>query len=269
MRYFFLFILTFTLSNVIYSQQRLDISAGPSFPLGDFKNSDINNAKAAAASVGERLDISYTRKFSNHWGFVIKAYEQRNALNINSLSSQYDQVDYSNVVIYGSPYSSPPPPLQPHAPLNNWKFNKNAWWTSGLLIGLEGRTSLNNKLDFFAQIMAGPAFVLAPTVSGSASDDSTQAAYNRKGANGFGLNYEFKSGFIYNTGKRFNLIASIIYTGTNNIKFNNVITTFYYSHFNSFTLPYYYEYSTKRAEYQTLSSLQLTLGISFSITGKK
>lgn len=269
MRYFLLFTVTVSLSNLIYSQQRLDITVGPSFPLSNFRNSDINKVNAGAAIAGERLDVSLTHPYSNHWGYIIKLYEQRNGLNVNSISRQYDQLDYSNVVIYGGPYARPPPPAQHHDQLTNWKFNKNAWWTTGLLIGLEGTTSLNNKLNLFGQIMVGPTFVKAPTVSGSAYNDSTQAAYNHKGANALGLNYEIKTGFIYNTGKRFNLISSLIYMGTNNIKFNNVTSSFYYNHYNSLTLPYFYAYSNKSAQYQTLSSLQLTMGISFRIADKK
>jgi hypothetical protein len=269
MRYLLLSILTFTLSNLIYSQQRLDITAGPSFPLGIFKNSDINNAKAGAANLGERLDVSFTRNLSIHWGYIIKIYEQRNGLNVSSLSKQYDQIDYGNVVIYGGSYARPPAPADHHSTLSNWKFNNTAWWTTGLLFGLEGRTSLNNKLDLFAQIMAGPAYIKAAIISGNAYDDSTQGKYSRMEGNAFGLNYEIKTGFIYNTGKRFNLISSIIYTGTNNVKFKNVTGSFYYSHYNSLTLPYFYAYSYKNFHYHTLSSFQLTIGVSFKIASKK
>ena len=168
----------------------------------------------------------------------------------------------------GGPYARPPLPAQQHAPLSNWKFNNSAWWTTGLLIGLEGRTSLNKRLDLFAQIMAGPAYVKAPAISGTAYDDSTQAKYSHFEGNAFGLNFEIKTGFIYNIGKRFNLISSITYTGTNNVKFKKVIGSFYYSHYNSFTLPYFYAYSYKNTQYQTLSSLQLTIGVSFRIAAK-
>jgi hypothetical protein len=242
-------------SNYLYAQKWL-ISIGPSFPMGTFASSDIYSPYAGLASLGETLEVGYLIKQHKNVSFLIKAHGERNPINRSEISRQYDQM------ILGTP-GGPPSTLH-GAPVTNWSFENHSWWTTELLAGIEVETKDKNKQRWYGQGLLGGVFVKSPSVNGSAYNDSTHTGYNQSSSSAYGFNYQIKAGMILISSKRLAWDIGLVYSGTNNVGFKNITSSFYYNHYNgNVAQAYVYQYSNKREANQVISSLQLLIGIRF------
>jgi hypothetical protein len=237
------------------SAQKWQLSIGPSLPIGNFARSDINNPNSGLAILGEALEVGYLIKEHKNVSLLIKANAERNPINRSALSNQYDQM------ILGNP-GGPPSTLH-GAPVTNWSFENHAWWRAGLSAGVQLQTKELNKQRWYGGGWLGGVYVISPSVSGSAFDDSTHTRYSQSSGSAYGINYQIKGGMILRTSNRIWDIA-IVYSGTNNIAFKNITRSFYYNHYNgNAAQAYFYQNWNSVTANQVFSTLQLLIGIRF------
>lgn len=216
----------------------LSVSAGPSFPIGNFSNTDSGNELAGFAKTGEEVTISYTRKLNQHFGIVATLLGQRNGLNTKSLKQQFSRtkfVDPNTSFSAGNINPADPSQLpEPHynyVYYSNWNIEKHTWLSGSLLLGGSGIFPVqDSKLTFIIKGMAGVIYISSPKIE--ASDFTKEEASNiintskidieQSSESAFGFSYLAYGGVNYQAGKRIYLLLGINYLGTAKIRFPEV-----------------------------------------------
>lgn len=67
------------------SKSSIDISVGPSFPVGEFGNKDLGSNGAGLAKVGGFLTIDYGYRFSKHFGAIVSVQGRIYGVDENAL----------------------------------------------------------------------------------------------------------------------------------------------------------------------------------------
>jgi len=109
----------------------LIVSAGPSFPFGDFSSTDLNNTNAGLAKTGFAIDLKYGHQFDEVLGLALGAMYGRHNVDKSFLS------DGSGVSI-------------------------RPWEYFGILAGPMATAKLSEKTSFDLSVMSGVAFVTSP-----------------------------------------------------------------------------------------------------------
>ena len=202
----------------------IEISVGPSLPVGNFTaNSNLSEKPFASAVVGENIHISIEHKMTRHIGLTAMLYGQRNPLNTKALSREYD-----NEPFYIEPISSTggslPPVLPAPVYFSNWNIQNRSWYLESLLFGLADEFSLDKKGKFSLKIkaMIGGAHGSLPSLAAASSNDTARNYISKNGESDFGVSF-FGSGSInYQITHRIALTFSIEYLQTTTFNFSSV-----------------------------------------------
>jgi opacity protein-like surface antigen len=213
-----------------YSQNSQDkgyfsISAGPSFPIGNYGSKSINSSSAGFARVGESINISYSRLLGKRIGLSATVYGQRNPINTGALEAGFSQKKIYNGIWTGP--TTEPPAEFPYTVYPNWKFEKKSWLSSSLLAGGYGQFPLDktNHISLTTKAMIGVIYAHSPKLSGNSTTDTSSAHIEQTDKSALGFTWLVSAGVLYNLNKNIFLLANLDYTGSNEIKFKNVKET--------------------------------------------
>jgi len=256
----------------------LSLSIGPSFPVGDYAKTNVNNNLAGFAKTGEQVELSFEHKLSKHFGLAVMLHGQRNTINTTAMSEEFSQLKFYTAYFTGTtgyPTIPPPPVTSSYYTYPNWKFDAKSWLTGSLLIGAAGDFPIDtktNKLFITAKAMAGASYVSAPSMHGKSITDSTLAEVSQNGATAFAFSYLISGGLKYKLTQKLRLLFNVNYFGTSQAKFKNVTETLATA--KGFTVPNVYtfpnaqsisSYSATGIERQSVSTIGLNVGIGLSL----
>ena len=221
----------------------LSLSLGPAFAIGQFASKEFNSEKSGFAKPGGALALSYTRFVSKQFGVSININAQHNPMNVEALEDEY------NKSFQG---------------FSSWSFDKRSWLYAAALLGATGQFPLDkkDKFAFVAKAMAGYAFAKSPGIEGNASNTTGMAKVEQDKAKGSGFTYCGGAGINYTINKSVFLTSLVCYNGAPNMKFKDVktVTTAVQG---TIGMPDYqaYQYMTTRDEKQTISSVNVMVGV--------
>jgi hypothetical protein len=111
----------------------LILSGGPSFPVGDYGSTNVNNTQAGLARTGYNVNLQYAYYLSKNYGLTATALYTKHALD-NSLFSAAD-------------------------------VSADHWQYYGLVVGAISSAPVSPKTTFDFSLMAGIARVNSPRIS--------------------------------------------------------------------------------------------------------
>src|SRR5262245_46693691 len=93
-----------------YSQKSmLTLSAGPSFPVGDFGYAGTYDSRSGFAGFGEQVNIGYDYKLGKYLSISVMVYGQRNSFARKAMQRKMWEPLYNPMALYASSsvYSGP------------------------------------------------------------------------------------------------------------------------------------------------------------------
>ena len=228
MKKILLLLLCVTVSHILFCQnkkpeQSLSIGIGPSFPLGDFGNSELNNDGAGFAGIGQALNINYFLPFDKNFGLIISAAGQRNPLNRKKLEGSFNEAIFSAPFIVFGPLG---PVVTPVVKYEHWNFEKDSWLSGSLMAGIQMSTEPNTKgINFYSRLQFGALYISMPKFEGESKTDTLIASFTQTSSHGIGFAYGFSAGMNYSLNKKTFLFANAGWTGTSRIKLEEITTT--------------------------------------------
>lgn len=94
----------FGASYAVYGQLGLQLSAGPSIPVGDYGDNDIDNEDAQAASLGFHLGAGATYTLAEYLGVSLNVGYIRNPFDEDGLEDQLNDGLGANVNVRADPF---------------------------------------------------------------------------------------------------------------------------------------------------------------------
>ena len=244
----------------------LDFSAGPSFPIGEYAETDITNSFSGFANTGQLLKISYTHVVNNNFGLSVALHGQRNPIDTKAFETSLSQTSfYYGPFIGSTPY--PNPTQVPSHRYGNWKFEKSSWLFGSLLAGGHGQLhpQQSKKILFTAKAMLGPVYAHAPELNGKSTSDTAAATIKQSSSSAFGIAYIINGGIQLKLTSRTHLLVQAEYLGTNKILFKDIETTSTSTHYsNGFPISQSMQQSTVNGK-QKINSVNLNLGLGISL----
>lgn len=191
----YILIVVFSITTTIVlaqdSKYYIGISYGKSFPIGDFKDGDINNLDAGFAESGNKLDVYAGNVVSESLILTFTFRYQTFDTDIDAFSKLLETNDQGT----------------------NFTGSSDSWQTYYLLAGIEYKVSIGEKFNFYPRVGLGPMLVSNPKFSITGTNENTNTQVNRSSETGSGLGYEFGIGFKRNIGKNFCLIPTFTFSG--------------------------------------------------------
>ncbi len=202
---FFLTIVYVFVIVIGYSQDRgyIAISAGPSFPNGDFGSKDVNNEAAGLATTGAISAITFAQKFGKTFGMTLMLRGQANPVDAQPLVDE----------------------LHSYYPTLNWTSQNTNWEIGGLMGGLYGSfpLSASNKITIDTRAMVGYLSATSPEITVTASEGGNSLWVKTESAVGGTFGYLIGAGFKFGLGKHLGLLLNADYMGATN-QFEDVAT---------------------------------------------
>ncbi len=177
-----------------YSQDKgyIALSAGPSFPTGDFGSKDVNNEAAGLANTGVIIDLTYAQKFGKNLGLTLMLRGQANGVDTDPL---LDELFFQ----------------EPNVP---WQAESGSWGIGGFMGGLYGSFPMGeSKVTFETRAMVGYINATSPeiTISGNALGQNFWVTTESASGGAFG--YLFGAGFKFGIGEHLGLLLNFDYLG--------------------------------------------------------
>ncbi len=169
-------------------RQYIALSAGPSFPLGDFKKAVLNDSTSGYAKTGVALSFDYVYRFVHNFGMQ---------LIVNFSSNSLDNMVYKNQ-------------LEAAHPAYGVSVESTENWSSGgIFLGPYLRFPFTDKLSWDFRALAGYFGSYSPKVvirTTKIDNPSVKGEYyvERSRANGFA--YILGTGFKYRIGSYYLLL---------------------------------------------------------------
>ncbi len=189
-----------------YSQDKgyIALSAGPSFPTGDFGSKDVNNEAAGFATTGAIFDITFAQKFGKNLGMTLLLRGQANGVDTDPLVNE----------------------LVAEAPEASWSAETENWTIGGFLGGLYGSFPMGagGKVTFDTRAMIGYLNATSPQITLFGDYQGTTFWVNTESASAGAFAYLLGSGFRFNLGNHFCILTSVDYLGATP-EFYEVATT--------------------------------------------
>lgn len=173
------------------SKYYFGISHGKSFPLGDFKDDDINNSDAGFAESGNKFDVYGGYVLNKGIAFTFTFRYQNFDTDIDALTKGLETNNQGTVFI----------------------GNSDSWQTYYLLGGIEYKVGISKKISLFPRVGLGPMLVSNPQFSITTTNENINTEVNRSSETGLGLGYEFGIGLKHNLGKNFCLMPTFTFSG--------------------------------------------------------
>tara|TARA_R110002167_G_scaffold108398_4_gene276797 strand:- start:437 stop:1135 length:699 start_codon:yes stop_codon:yes gene_type:complete len=191
----YIFIIVFTITTTVVVAQESNyyfgISYGKSYPLGDFKDDDINNSNAGFAEIGNKLDFYAGSALSEKLNLTLTFRYQNYDTDVNTLVKELESTNEAT----------------------NFVGSSEAWKTYSLLTGIEYKINLGRKFSLYPRIGLGPILVSNPQISITATNENASTVVNRSSETGLGLGYEFGIGLKRDLGKNFCLMPTFTFSG--------------------------------------------------------
>lgn len=217
------------LSCCIYGQSgknngQLNLSIGPSFPVGQFANKNIRNDKAGIASVGGVINISYQSLLKKNIGFSVSLMAQINPTDRHSMERSFSQLGFPSVFVWTGPAIPTNPTPPPATTYPNWSFKRSSWKLGSLLVGgySEFKTG-RSKIVFTPKAMAGLVYAGSPKIDGESITDTSYVHATQTSESAFGFGYLVEAGLKFRLTHKISFIASVDYFGTNRITFKDIV----------------------------------------------
>ncbi len=169
----------------------LGIAFGTSYALGNFGDTDINNADAGYAQNGNRYDL--------YGGYF---FNDRVTLTAG-LRYQRFGTDLSDVVDF----------FQAREPGVEFDGASGDWQTYYLLLGAAYRVPLGKRLTLYPRVAVGPLWTTSPGLEVQATNGGSGSNFFRSSETGFGVGYEVGVGLRTDLGKRFSLLPTFTFSG--------------------------------------------------------
>lgn len=179
------------------------LSAGPSFPIGKFAQSDLSDTKAGNASSGITAALSYSHQLKNNFRVEAMFYGQRNPLSRTHMEKELSEKTYFQD--FGPRYYT------------NWKVDDEKWYAGALLLGLSKQiplTGLAHGLSVVPKVMAGMGYIQAPKIYAVSSMDTSYAVYERQNGSGVVPAFLAEVALNYQISNRISVYAGIEYFGS-------------------------------------------------------
>jgi hypothetical protein len=178
-----------------YSQDKgyISLSAGPSFPTGDFGSKDVNNESAGLANTGAIFDLTFAQKFGKNLGMTLMLRGQANGVDTEPLVNE----------------------LIAEAPDASWSAEADTWGIGGFLGGLYGSFPLgaNGKVTFDIRSMIGYINAKSPEITVSAYSSSNSIWVQTQSADAGAFAYLLGAGLKFGIGKRLGILLNFDYMG--------------------------------------------------------
>ncbi len=165
-------------------RQFISLAVGPSFTLGDFGRTDINDSTSGWAKTGVAIDFTYAYRFSHNFGFQVQASYSSNKFNNFAYRDALDATHN----------------LDPTTPDTAFVVESTSNWSSGgLLIGPYIRLPLSEALSWDIRASVGFYGVVSPdiTIKGNITSGDKLEDFYHKGGRGYAFAYSFGTGFKY------------------------------------------------------------------------
>ena len=204
-RLIFLIISCISISTITFGQDKgyIAISAGPSFPMGDFASTDSDNEGAGLAKTGSFFDLSFVQKFGTNLGMTLL------------LRGQYNAIDHEPIM----------DGLIQEEPLVSWEVESEGWSLGTLMGGVYGSFPLSpDKVSFETRVMAGIVSANSPEILITGTDAFSSAWVKQEHGSGTAFGYLVGVGFKFNLGQRLALLINFDYLATEP-EFEDVTTT--------------------------------------------
>ena len=189
-----------------YSQDKgyISLSAGPSFPTGDFGSKDVNNNAAGFATTGAIFDLTFAQKFGKNLGMTLMLRGQANGVDTDPLVNE----------------------LIAEAPDASWSAEAETWGIGGFLGGLYGSFPMgaSGKVTFDTRAMIGYLNATSPQITLYGDFQGTTFWVNTESASAGAFAYLLGAGFRFNLGNHFCLLTNLDYLGATP-EFYEVATT--------------------------------------------
>jgi hypothetical protein len=257
-----------------YCQQQpqkshFDILVGPSIPLGKLAKKDGDTRNAGFAKTGEYLKVSAVKSINNKFSFGAFIQVQRNPVSTSALENFASKLNAPTLVFgTGFPPLPPPPPSGPEDTFKNWHFNKSAWTSTSLLIGVirDLEFKQHPQLSAFAGVYVGGVYCWSPKIHGESTSDTANAKFTQSSSSGIGFAYSATTGLKYSLNTKTKLVFNVDYFGTTNINFSGVKSNLNASRtgiFGGGGLPSAWGWQRTADAKQAIQSINIGLGISF------
>ncbi|WP_299212366.1 outer membrane beta-barrel protein [uncultured Aquimarina sp.] len=194
--YFLLVSLLITVTSIVAqdtnnSKYYIGISAGSSFPLGDFNDASENNENSGFAETGIKFDIYGGYKFQEKLTLTgtirLQRYTTDTGDLINALETNNPGVDFVD--------------------------DSDDWSVLYVLAGVAYQIDVTKKFAVLPRIGLGPMFVNSPDISVTATNGTSTLNYQRASDAVAGFGYEVGIGLKRDLGKHFALMPTFTFTG--------------------------------------------------------
>ena len=193
---FLLSILFIFISVIGFSQDKgyFAVSAGPSFPNGDFGSKDVNNESAGLANTGAIFDLTFAQKFGKTFGMTLMLRGQVNGVDTDPLVNE----------------------LKVAVPEATWSAEADTWGIGGFMAGLYGSFPLDpsGKVTFDTRAMIGFIDATSPQITIYGDYLGTLFWVNTESAHAGAFAYLIGAGFRFNLGNHFCILTNVDYQGS-------------------------------------------------------
>ena len=246
-------------SQTISPKSSITISAGPSFPLGDFGNTNRENNYAGFSGSGINVSISFGHKLNNLIGLEAMVYGQQNALNTSAVRKNLSEASFLN---------------QQPGFYSNWAVEKKHWQIGSFMVGVSGETSADNPstLTISGKLLLGIAYIKSPDLKGDSRDENKYAIIAGKYGTGIGPAWLISPAINYQLNKHFKISLTTAYFGSPKISFKDATEVIAATN-GGLIIPEFYDlnnsvnppliYGEKGTRKQSVESINVNLGVSF------
>lgn len=168
----------------------LGVSYGTSFPIRDFRDTDVSNPDAGFAKNGRKIDF--------YGGFFLG---ERTTLT-GALRYQIFETEISDLI---DTFNVNNPGFEFSGSTENWQVYY-------LLVGVAYRVKVGKRLKFFPRIGLGPLVANNPGITLTAPNASNTNNFARSSETGVGLGIELGIGLQTDLGRHFSLLPTFTFS---------------------------------------------------------
>ena len=179
----------------------INLSVGPSLPLGDFAKSDASKINSGYATLGGLTVLKLGLNFQVNYGLVSMVFA-----NINGTDAE----SYRNKIAQENPNY-------------NWSIDSENWMVGGALIGFRTRL-LKEYITYHFEIFGGVLRSNSPEITVTANTNQGTNFVKQDGKTAYTFTYVLSGGVSYEIGKAFSLTAELNVLNANP-RFKDVTTT--------------------------------------------
>ena len=179
----------------------INLSGGPSFPLGDYAKSDASKVNSGYATFGGLSVLKFGLNFRVNYGLVSMIYA-----NVNGTDAEH----FRNKIVQENPGY-------------NWSIDSKNWMVGGALIGFRTRL-LKEYITYHFEIFGGVLRSNSPEITVTEITDQKTNFVKQDSKTAYTFTYVICGGISYEIGNAFSLTAELNVLNANP-RFKDVTTT--------------------------------------------